>query len=111
VGGGSRRRGAPRRRWLPLRRTAVRASTDSSEESCQHQIEARVRRGGGLGGCWQSLGSGCALTREDFAGARSGSGRPELGKKTLPRPSDEWGVVLRRGGEVLGQWVARGLYL
>ena len=57
---------------------------------------------GELGGYWQGLGGGGALTGANRAGARSGSGRPELGKKALPRPPDERGEVLRRGGEVLG---------
>ena len=50
------------------------------------------------------MGSGGALTRADLAGARSGSGRPESGKKALPRPP-EW--FWRGCGEV---WWARWLH-
>ena len=111
MGGGVGRQRAPRRRWPLLRQTVVRAVMDLAEEGCKHQIGARVRRVGALGGCWHSLGGGGAFTRENFAGARSGSGRPESEKKALPRPSDEHGKVLRRGGEVLGRERARGLHL
>ena len=45
-----------------------------------------------------------ALTRAELAGARSGSGRPESGKKALPRPL-EW--FWRGCGEV---WWARWLH-
>jgi hypothetical protein len=72
-----------------------------SEESRKHQIGARVRAVGALGGYWQGLGGGGALTGENRAGARSGSGRPESEKKTSPSPSGDLGGAMGVGGDVL----------
>ena len=84
---------------------------DLTGESCRHQTDARVRMAGGKEGYWQDLGGGDALTSANRTGARSGSGRLESGKKTLPRPSDELGEALRIGGEVIELEEAWGLYL
>ena len=84
VGGGVGRRRAPRRLRPPLRRAVVRAVVDLAGEGCKCQIEARVRGVGVLGGDWHVLGGGGGLTRGNRAGARSGSGRPESGKKASP---------------------------
>ena len=65
----------------------VRSRMDLTEEGCRRQIEARVRRVGALGGYGQGLGGGGPLTGENRAGARSGSGRPESGKKASSRSS------------------------
>ena len=88
-----------------------RAMLDLVGESCRKQIDTWVRTAGGKEGYWQGLGSGDALTSVNRTRARSGSGRPESGKKALPRPSDELGKALGIGGGVLDRLGARGLYL
>jgi hypothetical protein len=74
---------------------------DLTGESCRHQIDARVRTGGGKEGDWQGLGGGEALTSANRTGARSGSGRPESEKKTSPSPSGDLGGAMGVGGGVL----------
>ena len=100
VGGGLDRRRAPRRRRHFLRRTAARAMVENSGGCCKLQIDARVRDVDALGGYWQELRGRGARTGVNRAGSRSGSRRPELGKKTSSRLSQWLGVLLVvwRGG-------------
>ena len=61
---------------------------------CKLQIDARVREVDALGDYWHELRGRGARTGVNRAGSRSGSRRPELGKKT-PSGAAQWlGVVL-----------------
>ena len=61
---------------------------------CKLQIDARVKEVDALGDYWHELRGRGARTGVNLAGSRSGSRRPELGKKT-PSGLFQWlGVVL-----------------